>query len=134
MKGLPGKSLRFDIAEAYFCFYVDWHSGGLTDRCRAKGRGIATQLSRLAFRPRPNLSTETLETEGREIYEGLVLAYHPNGHVCRPEDTYVLRDARGIPVAARVCHLCEETKKAGYRSDIFVNPDYWADEPIENEV
>lgn len=130
MKGLPGKSLRFDIAEAYWCFYSDWHSGGLTDRCRSKGRGIATQLARLAFRPRPNLTAENLEADGREIYEGLVLAYHPNAHVCDPDERYWIYDARGIEVA-KVCHLCEETKKAGYRSDIFVDADYWADEPID---
>lgn len=41
-----------------------------------------------------------------------------------------LTDARGI-FCAYVCDSCIANKKAGYRPEIFTNPSYWADEPIE---
>lgn len=70
---------RFDIVEAYFVFSMLWHSGGLTDRCRAKGRGIDEQLWRMKFRPSPALgSPADLEEDGREVYLGLVEKYHPD--------------------------------------------------------
>jgi len=41
-------------------------------------------------------------------------------------------DARGIPLC-RVCDKCVEEKLRGYRQDVLVNPNYWADEAIEPE-
>lgn len=41
-----------------------------------------------------------------------------------------LYDARGIFVAY-VCNFCEEAKKAQYRPDIFTDPTYWTDEPVD---
>lgn len=45
---------------------------------------------------------------------------------------WLMTDARGIP-CGYVCVKCEDEKRAGYRSDIFTNPDYEADEDIEPE-
>jgi hypothetical protein len=41
-------------------------------------------------------------------------------------------DARGIFVAF-VCDKCETRKLAGYRPEIFEDPNYWTDEPVEPE-
>lgn len=41
-------------------------------------------------------------------------------------------DARGIPLA-RVCDKCREAKLGTYRPDVLTDPDYWADEPIEED-
>ena len=43
-----------------------------------------------------------------------------------------LTDARGI-FCAYVCEECEADQKAHYRPDIFYDPAYWADEPIDEE-
>jgi hypothetical protein len=45
------------------------------------------------------------------------------------EPTY---DARGI-FCFYACDECRDTKKAGYRHDIFTDPNYWHDEPIDEE-
>lgn len=42
-----------------------------------------------------------------------------------------LNDARGIFVAY-VCDDCEATVKKRYRADIFTNPGYETDEPIDD--
>ena len=41
-----------------------------------------------------------------------------------------LHDARGI-FCAFVCDDCEPQKRAHFRADIFTNPDYEAEEPID---
>jgi hypothetical protein len=41
-----------------------------------------------------------------------------------------LKDARGIE-CARICDTCEARQRARYRPEIFTDPDYWTDEPIE---
>ncbi|HEV3341106.1 MAG TPA: hypothetical protein VG125_12140 [Pirellulales bacterium] len=41
-------------------------------------------------------------------------------------------DARGIYVA-RVCDACRQEKLAGFRPEIFTDPSYDADEPIDAE-
>ena len=41
-------------------------------------------------------------------------------------------DARGIALC-RVCETCRKAKLARYRPDVFTNPQYWADEPIEGD-
>ncbi len=47
-------------------------------------------------------------------------------------ETRDLTDARGIPVA-RVCDRCESSVRLTYRNEIFTDPDYWADEQIEED-
>lgn len=49
-----------------------------------------------------------------------------------PNFSYWLTDARGIPVA-RVCDSCVERIKARFRPEIFADPQYVADEPIDPE-
>lgn len=48
------------------------------------------------------------------------------------EYSHELHDARGIYIG-RVCSQCEPRVRAGYRPDVFTDPDYWTDEPIEPE-
>jgi hypothetical protein len=69
---------RFDICMGYWMFYCSWHGGGLTDRCRAKGRGIAEQLSRLSFFPGMSGDTPSWEDnyDATEVYIGLIAKYH----------------------------------------------------------
>lgn len=50
-----------------------------------------------------------------------------SGLVRRP-----LYDAKSIFVAY-VCDLCEKRIKSKYRDDIFTNPSYWTDEPVEEQ-
>jgi len=45
---------------------------------------------------------------------------------------YDLTDARGIFVTY-VCEKCEDEKAAPFRPEIFTNPGYHADEPIEEQ-
>jgi len=47
-------------------------------------------------------------------------------------ERFPLTDARGI-FCTYVCDKCEKEKRSTYRADIFTDPDYWADEPIEQE-
>lgn len=51
-------------------------------------------------------------------------------HVCRPQDTYTLRDVHGIS-CGRVCHHCEADRRAGYRPEIFTDPGYERDEDLD---
>lgn len=46
------------------------------------------------------------------------------------DGSYWVNDARGIPLA-RVCDKCETRKLSKYRKDVITNPDYSADENIE---
>jgi hypothetical protein len=41
-------------------------------------------------------------------------------------------DARGI-VLCRTCIVCHQRQMAKYRKDVLTDPNYWADEPIEEE-
>jgi len=41
-------------------------------------------------------------------------------------------DARGIPLC-RVCEKCRPAKLKTYRQDVLTDPNYWHDEPIEEE-
>jgi len=59
-----------------------------------------------------------------------LIAHKGRDHEGRP--TFALYDARRIYVA-RVCDECEETVRAGSRPEIFENPSYEADEPIEED-
>lgn len=48
------------------------------------------------------------------------------------KDSWWQTDARGIPLC-RTCDDCHEKKMSGYRVDVLTNPNYDADEPIEND-
>ena len=41
-------------------------------------------------------------------------------------------DARGIELCF-TCSICYERKMSGYRADIHTDPNYWHDEPIEED-
>lgn len=41
-------------------------------------------------------------------------------------------DARGI-FLCYACLSCQKEKLSHYRSDVLTDPDYWHDEPIEEE-
>jgi len=43
-----------------------------------------------------------------------------------------LLDARCI-YCGRVCDRCEAEKRAEFRPDIFTDPDYWTDEPVDDD-
>jgi hypothetical protein len=45
-------------------------------------------------------------------------------------ESWWANDARGIPLA-RVCAKCKRAKLAKYRPEVLRNPNYWADEAIE---
>ena len=65
-----------DICEAHYILEVDYNcSGWLQERPSNRRRMEAThvQLHRMKFRPRSNLSYETLSDNGKEIYRNLVL-------------------------------------------------------------
>ena len=69
---------RFDICEAHLVLEWDWHSGGwLRERPSNSRRMMSTdvQLRRMGFRPKPDLSYETLDDNGREIYDELERRY-----------------------------------------------------------
>jgi len=58
---------RFDICEAYYLYFCDYHGG--------QGSREYARLSRMThyFKPRPSLSQpEDLSENGREIYYQLV--------------------------------------------------------------
>jgi len=57
---------RFDVAEAYYLFFCHYHEG----QASAKYRRLS-KMTRY-FKPSPLLSVETLNENGREIYEALV--------------------------------------------------------------
>lgn len=66
---------RFDICEAYACLESNYNVGGwLRERPsnRRRREACAVQLHRMQFRPRPDLSTDTLEENAREIYDAAV--------------------------------------------------------------
>jgi len=41
-------------------------------------------------------------------------------------------DARGIPLC-RTCTKCHKAKMQRYRPDVLADPNYWADEAIEED-
>lgn len=41
-------------------------------------------------------------------------------------------DARGIELCP-TCDECHDKKMAGFRPDVLTDPDYWHDEPIEED-
>ena len=57
---------RFDIIEAHYVFYSDYHSGQWSD--------FYKRLSRITgyFKPRPNISYVTLSENSKDIYAALL--------------------------------------------------------------
>jgi len=53
-------------------------------------------------------------------------------HHTKGDGSWWANDARGIPLR-RVCEKCEKAKLAGFRADVLTDPNYWHDEPIEEE-
>jgi len=51
---------------------------------------------------------------------------------CRSKEGVVEYDARGIPLG-RVCDTHRDQFLSRYRSDVLTDPNYWHDEPIEEE-
>jgi hypothetical protein len=47
-------------------------------------------------------------------------------------ERYALNDARGI-FCTYVCDQCKAQRRHEFRDDIFTDPGYQADEPIESE-
>ena len=69
---------RFDICEAHAVLEWDYNlDGWLRERPSNQRRREATaiQLIRMQFKPRPDLSYETLTENGKEIYDELVMKY-----------------------------------------------------------
>ena len=69
---------RFDICEAHAVLEWDYNLGGwLHERPSNQRRREATaiQLIRMQFKPRPDLSYETLTENGKEIYDELIMKY-----------------------------------------------------------
>jgi len=64
---------RFDIVEAYYCFFMDYHGGQDSPEYARMCR-----MERYAH-PRPNLSYDTLSEEAREIYDGLAANFNETG-------------------------------------------------------
>lgn len=46
--------------------------------------------------------------------------------------SHILNDARGI-YCGRVCPVCEAKIKASFRPEIFSDPNYYTDEPVEED-
>jgi len=58
---------RFDICEAYWCYAVEHHDGQWS-----KEYALHSVFERIRFKPRPNLSSDTLDENAREIFDQLV--------------------------------------------------------------
>lgn len=56
----------------------------------------------------------------------------PCGRHTKGDGSWWAKDARGIELA-RVCEKCEKFKLKGFRPEVLTNPNYQADEPIEDE-
>jgi hypothetical protein len=58
-----------------------------------------------------------------------------NPHVCRcgsGKSAHWLYDARGIELC-KACDDCEEKELSKYRADVLDDPNYYTDEPIDDE-
>ena len=53
-------------------------------------------------------------------------------HQCQPEERRTEYDARGIPLGV-ACPECRDELRAKFRPDVLTDPNYWSDEPIEEE-
>jgi hypothetical protein len=61
------KELRFDICEAWYLYAVLYHSGQSSKLYQKIG-----QLDRMGFRPAPGLCYDSLQDDGKRIFEDLV--------------------------------------------------------------
>ena len=52
-------------------------------------------------------------------------------HVCWGARKRVIYDARGI-YAFSCCAICEQEKRARFRPEVFTDPDYACDEPVDD--
>jgi hypothetical protein len=52
--------------------------------------------------------------------------------VCDENTREILYDARGIE-CGYACNKCRKEKMSRYRADVFSNPDYECDEPIDED-
>ena len=87
---IPAECSRFDVVDAYAAFGDWWNRGGLTARCRAKGRSIGGQLSRMRYRnPGDYLESDA----SKDIYVELVRRYHPDRVEEAEAEMEALRDA-----------------------------------------
>ena len=48
------------------------------------------------------------------------------------KEPWPIEDARGIFLTF-VCEECKEEKLSHFRKDVLTDPDYWHDEPIDDE-
>lgn len=48
------------------------------------------------------------------------------------KSSYWKHDARGIPLC-RTCPDCHKQKMAHYRPDVLSDPNYWTDEPVDQD-
>ena len=53
-------------------------------------------------------------------------------HQCDPSESWNEYDARGLYLC-RVCVKCEEQKMRSYRPDVLSDPQYWHDEPLDED-
>jgi hypothetical protein len=61
--------------------------------------------------------------------------YHPRLHDCScgsGEEHWAEFDARGI-FLTYVCEQCRDQKLKKYRKDVLDDPNYWHDEPIDED-
>ena len=49
------------------------------------------------------------------------------------EDSWWEYDARSMPLC-RVCEVCKVVKLSAYRGDVLTDPNYYSDEPIEEQA
>lgn len=54
-------------------------------------------------------------------------------HVCDRGQRFAIHDARGI-FCCYACPRCEREKRSRFRAEVFTDPNYAADEPIEDET
>lgn len=58
---------RFDIVEAYWCYMAEYHNGQWS-----KEYALSSVFHRIRFKPAHGLSSDTLEENGRTIFDALV--------------------------------------------------------------
>ncbi len=57
---------------------------------------------------------------------------HAEPHVCPRGSRWALNDARGI-FCCYVCDDCEDEKRSRYRLEVLEDPNYEADESIDDD-
>lgn len=100
---------RVEICEVYYLIESDFNVGGwLHERLSNVRRGIkrgyvgessGVQLSRMGFKPRPNLSYDTLTDDQKILYQAKCLEY---GFTEQLRDIDSIRDIQALPQAILV--------------------------------